>query len=151
MLVKLILPVVVLLSNTVEASPSLKCKVSAQCRQLAEAVVYEARGESRKGKLGVAWVVANRAKKDNTTIRAVIMKPGQFSYRKDKHLQETPLAEDWKEAYDVAIDVLAGKSKSPVGDSTFYHSKKVRPWWVKQMKLVAVIDNHKFYVPREKK
>lgn len=131
----------------------LVCHMNPSCKLLAEVIVYEARGEDRKGKIAVAWVVMNRVKSPAfpNTVREVVKQRGQFSYLRDKHTQEKPLQEDWEEAYEIAQAVMTGKLKSPVGHATFYHAKKKRVWWSKKMQLVASVDNHRFYVPKEKR
>lgn len=39
----------------------------------------EARGESAKGKLAVAWVIKNRAEKSGKSIKEIVLAPLQFS------------------------------------------------------------------------
>lgn len=138
--------------NTVHFD-KLMCLTSTSCRTLAEVIVYEGRGESRRGRIAIASVVMNRVKSDKfpNSVVEVVRQKGQFSYRQDWYSQEKPLSEDWEDAYEVAQAVMSGKLKSPVGRATFYHAKKKRVWWSKKMRLVASIDNHRFYIQKEKK
>lgn len=123
------------------------CKRDKQCQSLAEAVVYEARGEEELGRYAVAWVIRNRAeaKRWPDTITQVIHQYRQFSYLRDKHKQQTPTKQDWTRAYVVGYDVLHDEITSPVGEATHYHSIRVRPRWAKDLEMVARIDNHIFY------
>lgn len=123
------------------------CKRDKQCQTLAEAIVYEARGEIDTGKYAVAWVIRNRAeaKRWPDSIRKVILQYRQFSYLQDKHTQKAPTEKDWTTAYIVGYDVLNDQIQSPVQDATHYHSIKVYPKWAKELEVVARIDNHIFY------
>lgn len=123
------------------------CKQDRQCQSLAEAVVYEARGERDMGKYAVAWVIRNRAEAERwpDTIRQVIHQYRQFSYLQDKHRQKKPTQNDWTTAYIVGYDVLNDQIQSPVNDATHYHSVRVKPLWAKELEVVARIDNHIFY------
>lgn len=137
---------------TIWQEPSLDekagwCKRDRQCQSLAEAVVYEARGERDMGKYAVAWVIRNRAEAERwpDTIRQVIHQYRQFSYLQDKHRQKKPTQNDWTTAYIVGYDVLNDQIQSPVNDATHYHSVRVKPLWAKELEVVARIDNHIFY------
>lgn len=87
-----------------------RCKQSKECFKLAEALVYEARSETRKGQIAVASVILNRVGHKNfpDTIQGVITQPHQFSYLKDMHKQRKPAAKDWDKALIVAYDVKHG-------------------------------------------
>lgn len=123
------------------------CKMRSECAKLAEAIVFEARGEPLLGQVAVAHVVVNRVKDGEwaDSIRGVIVEPKQFSYLRDKHKQKRPSQQDWDSAYVTAHDVIRGRIASPVGDAVFYHNKKVKPKWAKRVKYVAHIGNHIFY------
>ncbi|MNQ89789.1 Spore cortex-lytic enzyme precursor [compost metagenome] len=123
------------------------CRKRIDCRKMAEAIVYEARGESDRGKYSVAWVIRNRAESPRwrDTIVGVITQPAQFSYLQDMHLQKKPSEKDWTTAYIVAYDVLNDRVSSPIGDATHYHTTKVNPRWASQLQLTTRIDNHVFY------
>lgn len=127
--------------------PESLCAKLARCSKLAEAIVYEARGESTKGMAAVAHIILNRKKDPRWPSRVVdvIHQPHQFSYLKDKHKQSKATQEDWNKARKVAYGVLYGHISSPVGDATHYHAKHVRPKWAKKLERVAVIGQHIFY------
>lgn len=126
-----------------------ECEASRECYKLAEALVYEARGESYVGALAVASVVMNRRDHKNfpDTIWGVVTQPYQFSYLLDKHKQRQPSAADWDRALVIAYDVKNGIVER-VTDALFYlNPKAVKriPRWAKEYEYVANIDNHTFY------
>ena len=123
------------------------CRVNSTCSEMATAVVYESRSENRVGMLAVATVIKNRAehKRWADNIIDVINQPKQFSYHKDYHKQRTPLERDWNKAMIASFDVMNDVVDSPVGDAVYYHTTNVKPYWAKDLKVVAKINNHVFY------
>src|SRR5690554_7668963 len=91
-----------------------RCEQSKECFKLVEALVYEARSETREGQIAVASVILNRVDHPNfpDTIQGVISQPYQFSYLMDMHKQTRPTAKDWDKAFIVAYDVKHGDRKS---------------------------------------
>ena len=128
-------------------NPAVACSSTPRCNLLAEAIVYEARGESDMGKAAVAHVILNRKEDPRwpNKIVDVIKQPHQFSYLKDKHKQSKPTTDDWNRARKIAHGVIFGYINSPVGDATHYHAKHVRPKWDKKLERVAVIGRHVFF------
>lgn len=127
------------------------CLASAECRELARAIVFEARGESLTGKIAVASVILNRVDDSRfpNTIRGVIHQPYQFSFIHDMQYQTTPDKRDWTKAYSVAYDVKHG-ALDRVTDATFYlnpSSLGRLPRWARKFRHVATIGNHHFYKP----
>ena len=123
------------------------CLQDANCNKLAEAIIFEARGEPTKGQIAVAQVILNR-KQDprwGNSIRDVIHQPYQFSYLKDKHKQTPPTRDDWTTALKVAHGVISGTVINPVGDATHYHAARIRPKWARKLERVASIGQHVFY------
>ena len=142
-----------LVQEVVDAPPTASrkrswCMESKPCKKMAEALVYEARGEGLDGMAGVGVVIKNRAEGDNRfpdTITGVIEQRHQFSYLGDMHKQSKPTDSDWMNAYSVSYDVLNGEYKSLVGSATHYHANYVSPRWAKHLGYVASVGNHKFY------
>ena len=125
------------------------CLGSKPCKKMAEALVYEARGEGLDGMAAVGVVIKNRAEGDNRfpdTITGVIEQRHQFSYLVDMHKQSKPTNSDWIKAYAVSYDVLNGEYKSLVGSATHYHANYVSPRWAKHLGYIASVGNHKFYL-----
>lgn len=143
-----------LVQEVVDLSPTVSykrswCLGSKPCKKMAEALVYEARGEGLDGMAAVGVVIKNRAEGDNRfpdTITGVIEQRHQFSYLVDMHKQSKPTNSDWIKAYAVSYDVLNGEYKSLVGSATHYHANYVSPRWAKHLGYIASVGNHKFYL-----
>jgi len=130
-----------------DASRQRRCKASRECAKMAEALVYEARGESLMGAVAVGYVIVERTKNPTRwpkTVRGVISQKDQFSYI-GKRQKVKPKPEDWERAYITSYQILHGEVKNPIGQSDHYHTLKVRPKWAKKMQYVATVGSHKFY------
>lgn len=123
------------------------CKKDKDCYLLAKTIVYEARGEGLEGRRAVGFVVLNRMKHKRwpDTIEGVVKQPHQFSFWKDLHKQKKTTKEDWTKGFNTAYNVINGLVENPIELSNHYHSINVSPSWVKDMKFVVQLDNHKFY------
>src|SRR5690554_3146904 len=126
-----------------------RCEQSKECFKLVEALVYEARSETREGQIAVASVILNRVDHPNfpDTIQGVISQPYQYSYLMDMHKQTRPTAKDWDKAFIVAYDVKHGVVER-VSDALFYlnpRSVERMPRWAKEYEYVMTVDNHTFY------
>lgn len=130
-----------------DASRQRRCKANKDCSKMAEALVYEARGESLIGAVAVGYVIVERTKNPTRwpkTVRGVIAQKDQFSYV-NKRQKVRPKPEDWERAYITSYQILHGEIKNPIGSSDHYHTLKVRPKWAKSMQYVATVGRHKFY------
>lgn len=121
---------------------------------LAEAVYYEARGETVKGQVAVAQVVLNRVRNPaypNTICQAVyqnrdMLNACQFSFACDGQKHRVTEMAEWRMAQQVAKATSSGQVWLPeVGSSTHYHATYVKPFWAPTMKKVAKIGLHVFY------
>ncbi len=123
---------------------------------LADAVYFEARGESREGQIAVAQVVLNRVESGyypNTICGVVYQNQDklnrcQFSFACDGAAESIADHSAWRRAVDVARSVLlsGGKTRiAAVGNATHYHATSVSPVWARSMKKVDVIGSHVFY------
>ncbi len=121
---------------------------------LAEALYFEARGETVKGQFAVAEVILNRVKSGafpGSVCGVVNQGTGgkrhqcQFSYNCDG--QEEVIAE--KQAYDrvakVARAVLDGTAGGLTDGATYYHTTGVNPRWNRSFTKTARIGVHLFY------
>ena len=129
------------------------CKTHTECSLMAENLVYEARSESEKGAVAVAYVVLQRAeaKRWPDTIRGVIMHKCDFSWTCQKP-QRKITEKDWTRAYEISYNVLHGKVENPFpGADHYYNPRKVKrvPHWARVYKLVGVVDQHRFYKSKE--
>jgi spore germination cell wall hydrolase CwlJ-like protein len=111
-------------------------------RCLAEAIYFEARGESGEGQAAVAQVVLNRVSSGlyPPTICGVVYQNRrhynacQFSFTcEDKSLRiDEPDA--WRQAVRIAGAVTNGKTYvSDIGGSTHFHANYVRPRWSRRL------------------
>jgi N-acetylmuramoyl-L-alanine amidase len=126
-------------------------------------VFGEARGESWRGKLAVAYVIVNRANiakayrersgKEHAmfgdgTLAGACMMPWQFSVwsRTDPNFQRLSRASTqpgWDECVDAVLTAVSGREKDPSNGATHYHSRSARPVWSRG-KASVVIGNHRF-------
>lgn len=121
---------------------------------LAEAVYFEARGESVKGQAAVAQVVLNRVRNPAypKSICGVVYQNTnwrnrcQFSFACDGKKHQISEMPQWTVAQQVAKAVSAGQIWLPeVGSATHYHATYVRPRWARSMVKVDKIGLHIFY------
>ena len=121
---------------------------------LAQAIYFEARGESPLGQAAVAQVVLNRVKNPAypRTICGVVFQNEtwrnrcQFSFACDGRPERIRSQSAWRRATELARDVTNGKVwLKMVGDSTHYHANYVKPRWARYMKRTERIGRHIFY------
>lgn len=121
---------------------------------MATAIYFEARGESYRGQVAVGQVVMNRVahRLYPDTICAVVFQNQnkrnacQFSFACDGIPEHVDDPKAWKQAMDIAKDVIGGKDYLPeVGYATHYHATYVYPHWAPRMKKVTKIGMHVFY------
>jgi len=124
---------------------------------LANAVYFEARGESVRGQIAVAQVVMNRVFSPfypNDVCGVVYQNSGrhlacQFTFACDGIPDIVTEPDAWERARRIARDMLDGKLWMPeVSKSTHYHAYWVHPDWVNEMKKVYKLGVHTFYRPR---
>ena len=110
---------------------------------LANAVYFEARGESVRGQIAVAQVVMNRVFSPfypNDVCGVVYQNSGrhlacQFTFACDGIPDIVTEPDAWERAKRIAHDMLDGKLWMPeVSKSTHYHAYWVHPSWVTEMK-----------------
>lgn len=112
---------------------------------LARNVYYEARGESKQGKLAVALVTLNRLDNKNypKSICDVVFQKRQFSWTnswKGSKLE----AKQWKLCKDAAFEAYMDRRILGNFPATHYHNLTVKPKW--GLKRLTRINNHIFYV-----
>jgi spore germination cell wall hydrolase CwlJ-like protein len=124
---------------------------------LANAVYFEARGESVRGQIAVAQVVMNRVFSPfypNDVCGVVYQNSHrhlscQFTFACDGIPDIVTEPDAWERAKRIARDMLDGKLWMPeVSKSTHYHAYWVHPDWVNEMKKVYKLGVHTFYRPR---
>ena len=131
-------------------APAAKC--------LAEAIYFEARGETVPGQIAVAQVVLNRAFSGfyPTTVCGVVYQNAhhrlacQFTFACDGNPEVIREPEAWERAKKIAALVLDGTLwLLEVGKATHYHAYWVRPGWVREMTRMHKLGVHTFYRPRK--
>lgn len=133
---------------------------------LAVMVYGEARGESKEGKVAVAYTAMNRAAKKS--LCQVVLAPKQYSiFNNNPALRAAALSlhvepiqkneidqKSWQKSVEVAAAVMRKQLPDPTKGATHYLAPKLMaklgykyPRWSKEYKMVAMIDNHRFYKP----
>lgn len=121
---------------------------------LADAIYFEARGESLGGQQAVAQVVLNRVRSGSypTSICGVVYQNQhrrnacQFSFACDGKAEARHETEAWARARLIASEMVDGrKHVASLSGATHYHATSVRPRWAKAMRKLSTIGNHVFY------
>lgn len=125
----------------------------ADWRCLAEALYFEARGESVKGQFAVAEVVLNRV--DNPdfpdTVCGVIHQGTgrkyqcQFTYTCDGHKEVIAEPRAFEQVGKIAHLMVEGAPRPLTKGATHYHTRAVSPRWSRIYPRVATIGVHHFY------
>jgi hypothetical protein len=132
-------------------------KRAKQEKCLADAIYFEARGESVRGQMAVAQVVVNRVFSGYYphTICGVVYQNAhrhlacQFTFACDGIPERINEPAAWERAKHIAHEALDGKFwLNDIGKATHYHARWVHPWWVREMRKLDRIGVHTFYRPR---
>ncbi|MEM6303572.1 MAG: cell wall hydrolase [Pseudomonadota bacterium] len=126
---------------------------SAQWRCLAEALYFEARGETVKGQFAVAEVIMNRVKSDRfpSTPCAVINQGTgrkyqcQFTYTCDGIAEVIAEPAAFAQVGKVARATIDGRVPPLTEGATHYHTTAVRPRWSRVYTRTVRIGVHLFY------
>jgi spore germination cell wall hydrolase CwlJ-like protein len=126
---------------------------SRQLDCLAQAVYYEARGETPVGQAAVAQVVLNRVRHPAfpKSVCAVVYQGAQvgrgcqFSFACNGAMNRNREPSAWNRAEKVAARALAGYVMADVGNATHFHVTSVRPGWGPKLLRVSQIGTHVFY------
>ncbi len=128
-------------------------KRNSQLDCLAEALYFEARGESVKGQFAVADVILNRVESPlfPKTVCGVVRQGEsngrgcQFSYRCDGRSDAIRDSAAYAELRKVAALSMQGVGNDLTEGATFYHARSARPSWSKKFPQTASIGAHRFY------
>ena len=129
-------------------------KSARENRCLAEAIYFEARGESEEGQAAVAQVVLNRVASGlyPPTICGVVFQNRQrrhgcqFSFACEGKSLRVTEPDAWLKAEQIAAEVTNGTTYvSDIAGSTHYHANYVRPRWARRLEKMDVIGHHIFY------
>lgn len=130
-----------------------KATGSSEFKCLAEALYFEARGETVKGQFAVAEVIRNRVKSSrfpNSYCGVINQGTGkkhrcQFSYTCDGKPEIVSEPAAYARVAKVARATLDGKSPDITKGATFYHTTAVRPSWSRKFTNTARFGVHLFY------
>lgn len=115
---------------------------------LAKNIYFEARGESKQGKIAVAQVTLNRVihtAEFNKTICGVVYQKHQFSWT-NLPKQSIRDLEQWEESFHIAQGILHGKIFLENFDALYYHADYVKPQWRVTRQYISTIGKHIFYL-----
>ena len=127
--------------------------VGHQVKCLAEAIYFEARGETVVGQYAVAEVILNRvdAKQFPNSVCKVVSEGAtklhscQFSYNCDGKPEFVNDSKSYKRILKLANMFYSGTARLLTGGATFYHTKDVNPSWTSKLKKTRQIGGHIFY------
>lgn len=107
------------------------------CVNTVASVVYaEARGETEKGLRAVAHVILNRAEEQNKPICQVARQRGQFA--KGLYRPKDP---NWQ----LAKKLILNPGRDITNGATYFHNQRVRPYWIRSLKVSFKYNKHTFY------
>lgn len=137
--------------NWVDAQPKARGGDDLQC--LAEALYFEARGETVKGQFAVAEVILNRVQSDRFPSSACgVIHQGtgkkyqcQFTYTCDGHKEVISEPRAYERVSKVARAALDGAAPELTEGATHYHTTAVKPRWSRVYTKTAAIGVHVFY------
>ncbi len=140
----------------IDSLPKVKAeKRTAEWECLAEALYFEARGESVRGQFAVAEVIQNRAEHSAFpgSVCGVINQGTasgrkyqcQFTYNCDGLSDKIRERAAYERVGKVADLVLAGAPAQLTDGATHYHTKAVNPRWARVYERTATIGVHHFY------
>lgn len=126
---------------------------AAEINCLAEAIYYEARGESFTGQAAVAEVIMNRVNHRvyPDTICGVVYEGServtgcQFSFTCDGSMTRAPRGRAWRRSQLVAEHVAIGFAPPRTRSATHYHTTAVDPHWNDSLVQTGQIGTHVFY------
>lgn len=128
-------------------------QLSEQAACLAEALYFEARGESVKGQFAVAEVIMNRVDSPifpNSICGVIHQGTGrkyacQFTYTCDGHPEVIREKDAYARVAKVANIMARGGDRPLTNGATYYHTHAVSPRWSRKFARTASIGVHYFY------
>lgn len=119
---------------------------------LADAVYYEARGESAAGQAAIAQVVLNRVRHPafpksvcGVVFQGVASDNCQFAFACNGMMHRPKEQAAWVRAEQVAGRALTGFVMPEVGQATHFHTAGAQPDWGHGLMRVAQVGLHVFY------
>ena len=120
---------------------------------LAQAIYYEAGGDTVDDQRAVAQVVLNRVRHPlfPKTVCGVVFQGSQlrtgcqFTFTCDGSMVRATEARAWARAQAMASAALSGAVFAPVGYATHFHTPWVAPYWAPTLEKIAQVGGHLFY------
>ncbi len=136
----------------IDARPEVKT-TDAQWQCLAEALYFEARGETVKGQFAVAEVIMNRVDHGaypDSLCGVINQGTGrkyqcQFTYTCDGIAEKIHEPDAYERVGKIARLVIDGAPRVLTDGATHYHTKAVNPKWARSFPRTATIGVHHFY------
>jgi hypothetical protein len=147
-LLPLVLPLMVV-------QPSACAQSTYGQRIVAAVIAGEALSEGEIGMTAVAEVIRNRAKDAHRTPLEIVLKHGEFACLHRRTPQQLYDRFARRPGYQVALRLARTCYNEPdrlpnlTHGARFFDRKRDRPWWFSQVRLVACIGNHNFYVLKD--
>ncbi|WP_118132778.1 cell wall hydrolase [Oceanicella sp. SM1341] len=137
--------------DEIDLLPTAKGDEQFKC--LAQALYFEARGESIAGMVAVAEVILNRVESSDfpDTVCGVVnqgtgkLHQCQFSYTCDGRSDRVRNQAAYERVAKVARIMMDGQPRMLTGGATHYHTLQVRPRWTRSLARTARIGAHVFY------
>lgn len=114
---------------------------------IAHAVYHEARGESQKGQLAVAYVVLNRVKHGGYPSDACNTVYQKHQFTDVKNTNPSVATAEWTTAVQIAEAAYFQLAADPTKGAKYYYAPKKTstPKWAIKKTQVVDIGNHKFF------
>ncbi|SHH67854.1 cell wall hydrolase [Cognatishimia maritima] len=137
----------------VDAQPKVSGDEQWEC--LAQALYFEARGESVRGQFAVAEVILNRvdsAKFPNSVCNVIHQGTGkkfacQFTFTCDGNPETIREKKAYARVGKIAKYMLDGAPRDLTDGATYYHTVAVSPRWARKFARTTTIGVHHFYRP----
>lgn len=130
--------------------------ITAALTCLALNIYHEAKDQKPEGQMAIALVVHNRVHDEQKTVCGVVFAKRQFSWtngnaslnkygnvKLNKDYMPEKNDKEWLMAKRIAK--LSYKVADFTHGATYFHSKKVHPYWSKDFKRTLVLGDHVFY------
>jgi spore germination cell wall hydrolase CwlJ-like protein len=146
-----------LAATPISTSPARPFRLSAGSGRdldcLADAVYYEARGETPAGQAAIAQVVLNRVRHPAfpKSVCGVVFQGAdagdncQFSFACNGAMRRPKDGAAWARAEQIAARALSGFVMPQVGQATHFHVAGAEPGWGPSLMRVAQVGLHVFY------
>ena len=121
-------------------------------RVVAAVLMGEARGEGEVGMTAVAEVIRNRAREAGKSPLEIVSKRGEFSCLNGKSPEQLYRKFFRMKTYETALRIARTCYNAPdelpnmTKGATYYDQRRNRPPWIGDVRWVASIGNHEFYV-----